>query len=135
MLCLPRRGTAYLIFSNGGSMNGTTSKGRTLYFAILPANQLDLALFLEADRMRSLEITGPNLAYENFAYQHSVIGSMADLSAATTSARCGRRPCPENELNDHKRAIVAGFALSLESPAARAQAAASKYDAEGKMTP
>ena len=44
-------------------------------------------------------------------------------------------PVPENELNDRKRAIVAGFALSLESPAAQAQAAASKYDAEGKMTP
>ena len=103
----------HLIFTNGGSMNGTTNKERTLYFEILPANQLDLALFLEADRMRSLEITAPNLdnqrqavqeerrlgvdnqpygktfevrdelAYENFAYEHSVIGSMADLSAAT----------------------------------------------------
>ena len=103
----------YLIFSNGGSMNGTTNKDRTLYFEILPANQLDLALFLEADRMRSLDITAANLdnqrnavqeerrlgvdnqpygktfevrdelAYENFAYEHSVIGSMADLGAAT----------------------------------------------------
>jgi zinc protease len=103
----------YLIFSNGGSMNGTTNKDRTLYFEVLPANQLDLGLFLEADRMRSLDITAANLdnqrqavqeerrlgvdnqaygktfevrdelAYENFAYEHSVIGSMADLSAAT----------------------------------------------------
>jgi zinc protease len=103
----------HLIFSNGGSMNGTTNKDRTLYYEILPANQLDLALFLEADRMRSLEITKANLdnqrnavqeerrlgvdnqpygktfevrdelAYENFAYEHSVIGSMEDLSAAT----------------------------------------------------
>jgi zinc protease len=103
----------YLIFSNGGSMNGTTNKERTLYFEILPANQLDLALFLEADRMRSLEITAANLenqrnavqeerrlgvdnqpygktfevlhelAYDSFPYEHSVIGSMADLSAAT----------------------------------------------------
>jgi predicted Zn-dependent peptidase len=103
----------HLIFSNGGSMNGTTSKDRTLYFEILPANQLDLALFLEADRMRSLDITKANLdnqrnavqeerrlgvdnqpygktfevrdelAYENFAYEHSVIGSMEDLGAAT----------------------------------------------------
>jgi predicted Zn-dependent peptidase len=103
----------HLIFANGGSMNGTTNKDRTLYFEVLPANQLDLALFLEADRMRSLEITKENLdnqrnavqeerrlgvdnqpygktfevrdelAYENFAYEHSVIGSMADLSAAT----------------------------------------------------
>jgi zinc protease len=102
-----------LIFANGGSMNGTTNKDRTLYYEILPANQLDLALFLEADRMRSLDITKANLdnqrnavqeerrlrvddqpygktfelrdelAYDNFAYEHSVIGSMADLSAAT----------------------------------------------------
>jgi predicted Zn-dependent peptidase len=83
-----------------------------MYFATLPANQLDLGLFLEADRMKSLGITKDNLdnqrnavqeerrsgvdnqpygrtfeavddlAYENFAYEHSVIGSMADLSAA-----------------------------------------------------
>ena len=103
----------HLIFANGGSMNGTTNKDRTLYYEILPANQLDLALFLEADRMRSLDITKANLdnqinavqeerrlgvdnqpygrtfevrdelAFDNPAYKHSVIGSMADLSAAT----------------------------------------------------
>ncbi len=105
----------YLIFMNGGSMNGTTNKDRTMYHETLPANQLDLALFLEADRMRSLAITKENLdnqinavqeerrlgvdnqpygktfeardelAYENFAYGHSVIGSMADLSAASVA--------------------------------------------------
>ena len=47
----------YLIFMYGGNMNGTTSKDRTVYYETLPANQLDLALFLEADRMRSLEVT------------------------------------------------------------------------------
>src|SRR6188472_2647429 len=103
----------YLMFMNGGNMNGTTNKDRTLYYETLPANQLDLALFLEADRMRSLAITKenldnqknavqeerrlgvdnvpygkssdtlPRLAYQNFAYAHSVIGSMDDLSAAT----------------------------------------------------
>jgi zinc protease len=103
----------YLMFMNGGVMNGTTSKDRTMYYETLPANQLDLALFLEADRMRSLTITRENLdnqrnavqeerrlavdnqpygktfeaidelAYENFAYEHSVIGSMADLNAAS----------------------------------------------------
>jgi predicted Zn-dependent peptidase len=103
----------YLMFMNGGNMNGTTSKDRTMYYESLPANQLDLALFLEADRMRSLAITKANLdnqrnavqeerrlgldnqpygktfekldelAYENFAYEHSVIGSMADLDAAS----------------------------------------------------
>ena len=102
-----------LIFNNGGTMNGTTNKDRTLYFETLPANQLDLGIFLEADRMRSLEITKANLdnqrnavqeerrqgldnqpygrsfelidelAYDNPAYEHSVIGSMADLNAAS----------------------------------------------------
>src|SRR4029079_9930992 len=51
----------YLMFMYGGSMNGTTNKERTLYYEILPSNQLDLALFLEADRMRSLVIYGQNL--------------------------------------------------------------------------
>ena len=41
-----------LISTNGGSLNGTTDNDRTLYYETLPANQLDLGLFLEADRMR-----------------------------------------------------------------------------------
>jgi predicted Zn-dependent peptidase len=102
-----------LVFNNGGTMNGTTNEDRTNYFEALPANQLDLALFLEADRMRSLAITKDNLdnqrnavqeerrlgvdnqpygksdelqqnlIYDNFAYKHTTIGSMEDLNAAT----------------------------------------------------
>lgn len=106
-----------LVFNNGGQLNGTTSEDRTNYFDELPANQLDLALFLEADRMRSLPvaITQENLdnqrnavqeerrlgvdnqpygktfekfqetMYDNFAYKHSVIGSMEDLNAASVN--------------------------------------------------
>lgn len=103
----------YQVFSNGGSMNGTTGNDLTLYFETLPANQLELALFLEGDRMRSLDITQKKLDnqrqavqeerrlrvdnqpygradehfdelfYGNFAYQHSTIGSMDDLNAAS----------------------------------------------------
>src|ERR1043166_1178127 len=103
----------YLVFNNGGNMNGTTNEDRTTYFEALPANQLDLALFLEADRMRSLVINKANLdnqrnavqeerrlgvdnqpygqsseeqqglIYDNFAYKHTVIGSMDDLNAAS----------------------------------------------------
>ena len=103
----------YQVFSNGGSMNGTTGNDLTLYFETLPANQLELALFLEGDRMRSLDITQKKLDnqrqavqeerrlrvdnqpygradehfdelfYSNFAYQHSTIGSMDDLNAAS----------------------------------------------------
>jgi predicted Zn-dependent peptidase len=102
-----------LIFNNGGTMNGTTNQDRTLYYESLPANQLELALFLEGDRMRSLVIDKANLdnqrnavqeerrlrvdnqpygatfertqeqAYDNLAYKHSTIGSMADLNAAS----------------------------------------------------
>ena len=59
----------YLMFMNGGTMNGTTSKDRTMYYETLPANQLDLALFLEADRMRSLTITKDNLDNQRNAVQ------------------------------------------------------------------
>ena len=50
-------------------MNGTTNKDRTLYYEMLPSNQLDLALFLEADRMRSLDITKENLDNQRNAVQ------------------------------------------------------------------
>ena len=35
----------------GGSLNGTTNRDRTNYFETLPSNQLELALWLESDRM------------------------------------------------------------------------------------
>src|SRR5918994_5037265 len=49
-----------LIQNNGGSANGTTNSERTNYFETLPANQLELGIFLEADRMRSPNITQAN---------------------------------------------------------------------------
>jgi zinc protease len=102
-----------LVFNNGGNMNGTTNEDRTTYFEELPKNQLNLGLFLEADRMRALNVTQANLdnqrhavqeerrqsidnqpygraqldvdnlSYDNFAYKHSTIGSMTDLNAAS----------------------------------------------------
>ncbi len=101
------------IMKAGGTMNGTTSSERTNYFETLPANQLPLALWLEADRMSSLAVTQENLdnqreavkeekrlrydnqpygqifdlinemIYRNFANSHSTIGSMEHLDAAT----------------------------------------------------
>lgn len=103
----------FLIYTNGGTMNGATSSDTTVYFEVLPKNQLDLGLFLESDRMRSLAVTKENLenqratvkeerrqsydnqpygrtserlmelAYDTFAYKHPVIGYMEDLDAAT----------------------------------------------------
>ncbi len=49
--------------NRGGTCNGTTSEDRTNYFETLPSSELELGLWLEADRMRSLAITAEN--FEN----------------------------------------------------------------------
>ncbi len=43
-----------LIQAAGGTMNGTTWLDRTNYFETMPSHQVDLALWLEADRMATL---------------------------------------------------------------------------------
>ena len=45
----------------GGEMNATPNEDRTLYYQTLPSNRLNLGLWLEADRMRSLAVTQENL--------------------------------------------------------------------------
>jgi len=104
---------AALIQNYGGEHNGQTDKDHTIYFEEVPANQLDMVLFLESDRMKALALTveGVNnqreavkeerrfrydnqpygttslvmdeMAFQNFNNQHSVIGSMEDLDKAT----------------------------------------------------
>ena len=102
----------------GASVNATTWFDRTNYFETVPTGALDLALWLEADRMATLPValTQENLdnqrdvvkeekrqRYDNVPYgdviehllaltfpedhpyAHPVIGSMADLDAATTA--------------------------------------------------
>ncbi len=96
----------------GGSMNGSTNNDRTNYYETLPSNRLNLGLWLESDRMRSLVITeekfenqrqtvkeerrqgidnqpygeaflvSDTLGYDGWPYDHTVIGSMDDLGAA-----------------------------------------------------
>ncbi len=51
----------FLIYNNGGNSNGTTNTDRTSYYEVLPKNQVDLGLYLEADRMHGLVITQENL--------------------------------------------------------------------------
>ena len=58
-----------LVENNGGSLNGTTSENRTNYYESFPSNQLDLGLYLEADRMRSLAVTQANLDNQRNAVQ------------------------------------------------------------------
>jgi len=110
---VPKAAHFQYISNAGGTMNGTTSSERTNYFETLPASELPLALWLESDRMRSLNVTQDNLnnqreavkeekrlrydnqpyvngflrlfemSFKNPANAHSTIGSMEDLDAAT----------------------------------------------------
>jgi zinc protease len=50
-----------LIASHGGELNGVTSPDQTSYYEVLPENELALGLWLEADRMRSLDVSQENL--------------------------------------------------------------------------
>src|SRR5437773_8483831 len=52
---------AKLVEQNGGQLNGSTRLDFTNYFETLPSNAVETALWLEADRMRSLEVTEENL--------------------------------------------------------------------------
>src|SRR5919112_2908575 len=45
----------------GGVVTGSTRLDYTNYFQVLPSNALELALWLEADRMRSLDVSAENL--------------------------------------------------------------------------
>ncbi len=100
----------------GAQINGSTTTDRTNYFETLPSNALELALWLEADRMgfllpalsqkkldnqrdvvknerrqrvdnvpygQSQEAMLKAMYPEDHPYFHSVIGSLADLSAAS----------------------------------------------------
>ena len=97
----------------GGHTNATTSEDRTNYYATVPSHALDLALWLEADRMRSLQVTPENFenqrqtvieekkervdnapygfamvaygeaSWDRWSYGHPVIGYEEDLHACT----------------------------------------------------
>jgi zinc protease len=102
-----------LVAAHGGTLNANTSSDRTNYFDLVPESELPLAMWLEADRMKSLDVSQTNLDNQRLVveeeyrmrvlnaayapaeirlealvfqgywpYEHSVIGSMADLDGA-----------------------------------------------------
>jgi zinc protease len=107
---------ADIITKHGGALNAFTSMDYTGYYESLPANQLETALSLEADRMRNTTFSEENFkkelqvvieerrmrtddipegfAYERFnataiaqnTYRHPVIGWPDDLAHATLEA-------------------------------------------------
>jgi zinc protease len=105
----------FLVQSVGGLTNATTEREWTLYYQVFPASQIDALLFMESDRLRSLEMNAPSLErernvvkeerlrnlsrpygrsedradsalYSDFAYSHSVIGSVTSLDAIDAAA-------------------------------------------------
>ena len=53
---------AQLVQGNGGTFNGHTTPDATVYFEQLPVEALELALFLEADRMRAVRLNEETMA-------------------------------------------------------------------------
>ncbi len=113
---IPRNAHFRHIEEVGGSANATTWFDRTNYFVTLPSHHLDLALWLESDRMgwmlpaltpetlenqRQVVMNERRERYDNqpygdwderlqamlfppsHPYHHTVIGSLADIEAAT----------------------------------------------------
>lgn len=67
---IPKEGHFHYIQEAGGTLNGSTSIDRTNYFESLPANYLELALWLESDRMGFLI---PALTQEKLNNQKDVV--------------------------------------------------------------
>lgn len=61
---VPSGGYQEYINSIGGRFNATTDFDRTLYFQIIPSNYLERLLWMEADRMRSLDVSEANFLSE-----------------------------------------------------------------------
>ena len=112
---VPPMGHLTFVQRVGGNNNAFTSYDVTVYFNNLPSQFLELGLWLESDRLRSLEITDENFenqrkavkeekamrvdnvpyagAFQDFlseawagsGYGHTTIGSLEDLDAAQTA--------------------------------------------------
>jgi zinc protease len=65
---VPKAGHFKYIQEAGGTLNGTTNCDRTNYYETLPSSQLELGLWLESDRMMSLNVTE-----DNFENQRAVV--------------------------------------------------------------
>ncbi|MCC7543007.1 MAG: insulinase family protein [Deltaproteobacteria bacterium] len=76
-----------LIINRGGQLNGTTSHDRTNYFETLPSNELELGLWLEADRMRALAVTAENFENQRHAVMEERRQSYDNQPYATSMLR------------------------------------------------
>ena len=98
----------------GGTLNAIATDDKTIFYQTVPSNQLALVLWLESDRMKTLNINPSNveniknqliediqlqkesdpylenswyfdrLLFPGFAYSHPVLGTISDISKITT---------------------------------------------------
>jgi zinc protease len=110
---IPRGKFFEIVESAGGTLNAGTSQDYTIYYEILPSNQLELSLYLESERMlhakvdqigvdtqrevikqemkqvmeeqpyMSFQKEMPARLYPNHPYKWPIIGSAAHLEAST----------------------------------------------------
>ena len=65
-----------IVSENGGVLNGSTRFDHTNYYEVMPSNALELAMWLEADRMRSLKITPETLKNQQDVVSEEVRGNV-----------------------------------------------------------
>ena len=95
---VPKGGHFQMVGNAGGVMNGFTTEDRTEYFNILPSNRLNLGLWLEAERMRSLAINAENFANQRDAVKEELRlrvdnapyanASLANFAALADASSC-----------------------------------------------
>ncbi len=67
---------AKIVEANGGNLNGSTRLDYTNYYETLPAEGVETALWLEADRMRSLDVSAENLKNQQNVVSEEVRASV-----------------------------------------------------------
>ena len=80
------------IYAVGGEWHGYTWLDQTTYFETLPAEHLDLALRIEADRMARLLIPEEEVEAERGAVLAELHGYENDPASVTKTVRCRKRP-------------------------------------------
>lgn len=89
---VPDKGHFQYVLGAGGKMNAFTTADVTQYYNVLPSQYLDMALWLESDRLRSLDMTPENfenqraavseersLRYENVPYRLAITELMSEV--------------------------------------------------------
>ena len=100
-----------LVESAGGVMNGHTRADLTAYYEALPPSGLELALFLEADRMGSLAITEENLRNQVDVVKEEILGNV--INRPYGGFPCD--PCSPSSPSTSTRTLTTGTATSATS--------------------